>query len=599
VNDFDNAWFLNRNIVTRDVDAGVFTVVPFRWADLSNTQRNTLAANATRQQALVAYLRGGSTFGAGPNPALIEGTAIGAFRERKGSTAKLGNISDSKPVVVGPANKPFTEANDYGYAAYKGANAARSLRVYVGANDGLFHVFDGTDDATTGGNEVWAYVPSGVFTTAFDEGGRARKGIQALSFQDGGAPIFKHHFYVNSPPKTQDVDFANCGSNSACAPDWRSIVVAGLGKGGNTYFAIDATNPVVADEGQAAARVLWEYRLPYSEFSFGKPIIAKTRAYGWVVIVASGYNNVLAGSDGKGHLYVLRASDGTLLRTLNTTGADTGSTVNPSGLAQISGFVRDDANQTLEQIYGGDLNGRLWRWDVSDADPTTWQGKTVLLASLTDPSGVAQPVTTAPEIEVDVNNGIDRFVLIGTGRLLDATDLTTPAIEQIQTAYAIRDGTLATPKAAGLPIAPRATMTSVDPTSSAGAAVATPNGWYADLPSGQRVVVDVVAEFNVFAFTGTVLQPDPCLTSLPAYIYARDYVSGESLVFTGGTQQPYFFSTEGAVGLELVALEDPTKSYPTIAIVFTKETNASIEPVTIRPKAFGGGHRLSWRLLGD
>ncbi|MFO1317207.1 MAG: PilC/PilY family type IV pilus protein [Burkholderiales bacterium] len=608
VNDFDNTWFLNRNIVTRDIDAGTFTVVPFRWTNLNNgtnTQLNTLSPNVTRQQMLVAYLRGGSTFGAGPNPALIEGTGIGQFRERKGTTAKLGNISDSKPVVIGPPNKPFTDANDYGYdgpLGYKATNAARSLRVYVGANDGLFHVFNGEDDSgpNTGGSEVWAYVPSGVFTSAFDEGGKARKGIQALSFQDGGAPIFKHHFYVNAPPKTQDVDFANCGSNSACTPDWRSLVVASLGKGGNTYFAIDATNPAVADEAQAAAKVLWEFALPYSEFSFGKPIIAKTRADGWVVIVASGYNNIKPGGDGKGHLYVLRASDGALLRTLHTTAADTGTTTDPSGLAQISGYVKDDANQVLEQIYGGDLNGRLWRWDVSSADPTTWQGKTVLIAQLKDSANAAQPITTAPEIEIDVNNGIDRFVFVGTGRLLDPTDLTTPSPEQIQTAYAIRDGELETPKpAADLPIVPRTSMASVDLTTVGGATTAAPNGWYADLPAGQRVVVDVVAEYNVFSFTGTVLQPDPCLTSLPAYIYARDYVSGESLVWTSGTQQASFFSNEGAVGLELVALEDPTKSFPTIAIVYTKETNASIDPVTIRPKAFGGGHRLSWRLLAD
>lgn len=598
-NDFDNTWFLNRNVVTRDVDAGSFSVIPFRWADLNNgtnTQLNTLATNTTRQKAMVAYLRGGSTYGAGPTPATIEGTGIGQFRLRN---SKLGNISDSKPVVVGPANKPFTDANDYGYTAYKTANAARSLRVYVGANDGMFHVFNGDDDSgpNTGGSETWAYVPSGVFTTAFDEGGRARKGLQALTYQDGGAPIFKHHFYVNSPPKTQDVDFANCGANSACSPDWRSIVVSGLGKGGNTYFAIDATNPAVANEAQAAAKVLWEFALPYSEFSFGEPIIAKTRAYGWVVVVSSGYNNIKPGGDGRGHLYVLRASDGTLLRTLNTTGADIGTTANPSGLGQISGYVKDDANQLLEQIYGGDLNGKLWRWDVSDPDPTAWQAKTVLLANLTDPSGVAQPVTTAPEIEIDVNNGIDRFVLIGTGRLLDASDLTTPSPEQIQTAYAIRDGTLDTPNTAGLPIAPRSSMALASGV--AGVATAAPNGWYDDLPLGQRIVVDVVAEFNVFSYTGTELQPDPCLTSLPAYIYARDFVQGESVVWSGGAQVEYYFSNEGAVGLELVALEDPTKSFPTIAIVYTKETNAAIEPVTIRPKAFGGGHRLSWRLLAD
>ncbi|MEP7329924.1 MAG: PilC/PilY family type IV pilus protein [Betaproteobacteria bacterium] len=593
--DSDNAWFLNRRIVTRNVDAGSFTVVPFRYADLTtgtNTQLNTLAATATNQQKVISYLRGGSTFGAGPTPQVIEGTAIGQFRDR---TGKLGNISDSKPVVVGPANKTFTDANDYGYPAYKTTQASRALRVYVGANDGMFHVFNGEDDtgANTGGSEVYAYIPSGVFTNAFDEGGQARKGIRALTFQDGGAPIFKHHFYVNAPPKSADIDFTNCGTSNSCAPDWRTIVVSGLGKGGNTYFAIDATNTAVADEAQAAAKILWEFALPNSQFSFGNPLIAKTRADGWVVIIASGYNNV---AGGKGHLYVLDARTGALLRTLNTTAADGGTAANPSGLTKISGYVKDDSNQILEQIYGGDLNGKMWRWDVSDVDPTTWQAKTVLFATLTDPSNVPQPITTAPEIEIDINNGVDRFVFIGTGRLLDADDLTSPSPEQIQTMYAVRDGSLDTPRT-DVPLDARAVTVAASGITGVGGAA--PDGWKQDLPAGQRIVVDVVAEFNVVVYAGTVLQPDPCLTSLPAYIYARDYVSGESLVYSGGVAVASAYSAEGAVGIELIALEDPTKSFPTLAIGISKETDGSVFPIDVKPKTFGGGHRLSWRILGD
>ncbi len=598
--DSNNTWFANRRIVTRNTDAGTFTVVPFRYASLSGapaTQLNTLAATATRQQMVISYLRGGSTYGAGPTPQVIEGTGVGQFRVRKG---KLGDISDSKPLVVVPPMAPFVEANDYGYAAFKTAHAARDLRVYVGANDGMFHVFDGRDNTgpNTGGTEVWAYIPSGVFTTATDEGGRAKKGLQALTYQDGGAPIYKHHFYVNAAPRSMDVDFANCGSNSACTPNWKTLVVAGLGKGGNTYFAIDGTDVAVPDETTAAAKVLWEWSVPSSQFSYARPVIAKTRAYGWVVIIASGYNN---GGDGKGHLYFLRASDGALLRTLNTTAADPGSVASPSGLAQINGFTKDASNQIVEQIYGGDLNGNFWRWDVSDPDPTTWQAKTRLLATLTAPAGCtvcAQPVTTAPQIEININNGIDRWVFIGTGRLLHPDDLTNPSPEQIETMYAIRDGTLDAPSYTGLPILPRSgTLAAVG--GMAGVAGAAPNGWYHDLPAGQRIVNDVVADFNLVAYGGTAVQPDPCLTSLPAYIYARDYETGESLVYTGGIQQPYYYSLEGAVGLELVALDVPGSSFPKLGIVFTRETNATIQPIEVKPKSFSGGHRLSWRLLGD
>jgi type IV pilus assembly protein PilY1 len=105
----------------------------------------------------------------------------------------------------------------------------------------MVHVFDGTDDAVTGGSETFAFIPSGVFTTAKDDGGKFPKGLQALTYQDGGAPIFKHHFYVNASPRTQDVDFNSCGINSGCTPEWHTIVVGGLGKGGNTIYAIDAT----------------------------------------------------------------------------------------------------------------------------------------------------------------------------------------------------------------------------------------------------------------------------------------------------------------------------------------------------------------------
>ncbi len=589
--DSDNAWYLSRRVVTRNSSSG--TVVPFLYPNLAATQLATLGVSAAAQQRAIAYLRGGSTFGAGPTPQVIEGVRIGQFRERNG---KLGNISDSRPVIVGGPVYDFTDVDDYGYEAYKAANASRALRVYVGANDGMFHVFNGEDDTgpNTGGTETFAYIPSSLFNNALDEGGK-RKGLRALTFQDGGAPIFKHHFYVNGPPRAMDVDFANCGTNSSCAPDWRTIVVSGLGKGGNTYFAIDATNPAVASEAQAASKVLWEYTLPGSQFSYGRPIIAKTRADGWVVVIASGYNNT---DDGKGHLYFLRASDGTLIRRLDTTGADTGSVANPSGLTQINGFTRDLRNQIIEQIYGGDLNGRFWRWDVSDPDASTWQAKTRLLATLTDPSGVPQPVTTAPRIEIDINNGVERFVFIGTGKLLDPSDLTSPSPEQIQTMYAIHDGTLLNPSSTGLPITPRSTLASASGVAGVGAIA--PNGWYHDLPAGQRIVVDVQSALNFVVYAGTAVQPDPCLTSLPAYIYARDLSTGESLIYSGGVVQPYYFTTEGVVGLELIALDSPTSTFPVLRIAGSPEIAGKDQLIVeVKPKAGGGGHRLSWRLLAE
>jgi type IV pilus assembly protein PilY1 len=246
-------------------------------------------------------------------------------------------------------------------------------------------------------------------------------------------------------------------------------------------------------------------------------------------------------------------------------------------------------------VYGGDLNGRVWRFDVSDPNPANWT--TAHFATVTDPSGVPQPITTAPQIEIDLNNGTDRYVFIGTGRLLDTSDLTTPSPAQTQSMYSFRDGTLTTPRSTGLPIIPRSTMAVASGT--AAIAGGAPNGWYEDLSSGQRIVTDVVADLNVVAYVGTDIQPDPCLTSLPAYIYAREYVSAVSLIEVGGVPAPYAYASEGAVGIELVGLDSPSSSFPVMSLVYSKETTGGLAKVKIVNPNISGGHRLSWRLIGE
>jgi type IV pilus assembly protein PilY1 len=58
-------------------------------------------------------------------------------------------------------------------------------------------------------------------------------------------------------------------------------VVGGLGKGGNSYYALDVTNPDAADETQAAAKVMWEWSDPEVKYSYGRPVIVKVRDSGY------------------------------------------------------------------------------------------------------------------------------------------------------------------------------------------------------------------------------------------------------------------------------------------------------------------------------
>jgi type IV pilus assembly protein PilY1 len=593
--DSDNAWFKDRRIVAWKPGTGA---VPFLFANLSAAQLATLSSDPVTQQKIIAYLRGGSTFGPGPSPPSIEGTAIGQFRQR---TGKLGDISDSQPLVVDDSAAPFSDATDPGYSAFAAAKKGRAPRIYVGANDGMLHVFDtgplsGAFNSAAGGDEMFAYIPSALFNNLNDEDG-SPKGIQALTYQDGGIPISKHHFYVNATTRAADVDFANTGGAGGSG-DWRTIVVGGLGKGGNVYYAIDATIPTaVADtEAAIAPKVLWEFTDPDIQFTFGRPVIGKTRADGWVVVVTAGYDNPVTG---KGKIYFLNAKTGALIRTMTTTAADTGTPASPSGLTQINGFTQDFHNQIIEQIYGGDLNGNVWRFDVSDPNPGNWT--TVLFSKVVDPSGVAQPITTAPQIEIDLNNGVDRWVFFGTGRLLHTDDLTIPTPEQIETFYAVRDGTITAPDNTGgfLPVIPRATLKAGNALTTAPIAGGAPKGWYIDLPPGQRIVVDPQSDLNVATFIATAVPNDPCTIALPAYIYARDYTTAESDVDVGGVLQPSFYSAEGAVSIELVGLEDPASAFPKLSVIFSKETTGATATFNLKVPSITGGHRMSWRLLGQ
>ena len=379
--------------------------------EFGGKQQDSLFPGKPARGALVLeFLRGNR---------LNEGVRVHQFRVR-GNV--LGDIVDSSPVYVGKPSLPYRDSDDPGYSTFKSALAGRAARVYVGANEGMFHAFD---DAT--GNETWAYIPS-VLYRGGTAGGDPKAGLGALAYQDGALPPFKHHFFVDSTARITDVDFGS--------EDWHTIAVGGLGKGGKMYYALDVTQPAdVTTEAAAAGKVLWEFTDPDMGYSYGKPMIAKTRAFGgaWLVVVASGYNN----ASGNGNLYFIRASDGHLLKKMST-GA--GSPGTPSGLAHPAGYTRDFRNQLAEQVYAGDLLGNFWRFDVSDVNDANWTvGK---LGNLVDNGGIAQPVTTPPQIEVDITNGIDRWVFVGTGKLYDDSDTGST---QIETMYAFRDGTATNP----------------------------------------------------------------------------------------------------------------------------------------------------------
>ena len=219
---------------------------------------------------------------------------------------------------------------------------------------------------------------------------------------------------------------------------WKTILVGGLNDGGKSYYAIDVTDP-------ASPKGLWEFKFNgtcyngtpatagadcHLGYTYGNPIISKLNNNQWVVMFTSGYNNVRApaqAGDGGGYLYILDAFSGQILYKIST---GVGDPTAPSGLSKINNYVDlSNLNNTTRQVYGGDLLGNVWRFDVNDSIAPSGR-EAALLGVATDSGGARQPITTRPEL-AELN--AKPMIFVGTascsGSVISATERVSRSTE--------------------------------------------------------------------------------------------------------------------------------------------------------------------------
>ena len=477
----------NRKIVTCCTSGGAG--VPFRYTNMTATAlapRTNLASfgavpGATSQSATnyLSYLRGDRA------QELSNG---GPYRTR---TSVLGDIVGSRANPVGKPQFPFADQFNAGYGTFRSTYTNRKTVVYVGANDGMVHAFDGAMTGTGAGSELFAFVPSfayGDSTTA------PTQGLASL-----GNPSFVHHYLADATAQNFDVDFYRTSGATATAPDWRTILVGGLGKGGRGYYALDVTDPTSwTSETAIASKVLWEFTDPDMGYSFGEPRVVKTDKYGWTVLLSSGYSN----SDGKGYLFLVNPRTGALLEKIATT---EGSTTTPLDMANMALFIPSTRDYTVESMYAGDLQGNVWRFDLRGTGPYAAPTK---IARLTDAAGNAQPITTVPRVAVDAASS-KRYVAIATGRLLADSDISDG---QRQAVYVIADGTATAgsfftaatlPGSASFPITRSQLNNNANALTGIGSTPLSAMGWYYDLEVASNGVAERVT-VDMDTYQGTV-----------------------------------------------------------------------------------------------
>ena len=384
--------------------------VPFVWDALSDGQRDALRKphDMDDQAAIdrLAYLRGDPSKEGGPD----------GFRQRGGP---LGDLVHSRPVYIGAPGLPDT-IDPHTYPAFRSAQADRASMVVVGGNDGFVHIFNAAS-----GRELMAYAPSVVFPHLID-----------LT-----RPAYAHRYYVDGSPTAADVQTAN---------GWRTWVIGGLGAGGRGIFALDVTDPTrlanAAASGNPALIVQWEFTAADDAdlgFTFSQPSIVRMQNGRWAAVFGNGYNspNDLA------VLYVLfldGGQDGSW-----TPGVDyvripaSGGLPSPAGAANglsTPAAVDLDGDFSVDLIYAGDLQGNLWKFDVSSRFPGDWgsayrNGATPApMFVCTDAGGRRQAITTRPEAGPHPLTGT--LLYVGTGKNLEPGDLNSTAT---QTLYGLWD----------------------------------------------------------------------------------------------------------------------------------------------------------------
>jgi len=487
----------------------------------------------------------------------------------------LGDTVDATPAYVAAPTFAFADAVSPTYGAFQAANASRTPLLYMGANDGMLHAFDAQTGTGHIGAELWAYVPRMLWSKLY----------MLSDFNYGNM----HQYYVDGSPQVMDAYF-NGG--------WHTVLVGGLNSGGRGYYALDITNP-------SAPVFLWDFcsnsavctvSHPDVGLTYGYPVITK-RAYDgkWVVLVTSGYNNVptytvqgttAGGGTGSGleWLYVLDVATGAILDKVST---NVGTTTSPGSLAKIAAWA-DNGNidNTTKYVYGGDLQGNVWRFDMSVSPPAVQK-----LGVLMDASGNPQPIASRPELG-SVNGS--RVIYIGTGEYLGTSDLGTT---NTQSLYAFKDlgtnyGNIRTN--ANLVQQTIITVDATDRSSSNNSVDWTQkNGWYVDFPTaGERVNLDPQLTLGTLSVKTNIPSNTACTVGGSSWTYQFDYSKGSYVSTSPNNILATYNSNAISVGFVIVQVPGGG-----LKMISTDSTaNKSTQGVDVGNSPMSG-KRVGWRQM--
>lgn len=365
-------------------------------SELRDRFQSSLASSDAQVDKLINFVRGIDTY---------DQDADGNTSEER---HKLNDIYHSQISIVSPPSSSITYTSIYEDSYYRSVNnytnftgggtcgggcTSRREILLAGSNAGILHAFDAAS-----GEELWGFIPPSMLS-------KLPKIISSTS------NVTNAIFGVDGSPIVKDIYYGGV---------WRTIALTGLGRGGNSYFALDITNPnspthLFTIENDDIGKVVnfWNSSGTKTSYlhSFGSvadatkdysklgeawstPRIIRMRISNvdkWVAVFGAGFNGGVNPNLGSAAFVMDLENGGNLLKKIDIT--DKSNTIAnsvPSDLVVITANGTAKAQYYGAMVYVPDYEGKITKINLTssgtlyqstqlfDADSSTTNGRYIL-----------------------------------------------------------------------------------------------------------------------------------------------------------------------------------------------------------------------------